>query len=404
MEIFLARQPIFNRDKHVIAYELLSRKSNENFYSGTDSDAATSDVIFNSLLTIGLKNITDGKRAYINFNSNFIINRIAMILPKKMVGIEILEDVKITEDIVNKVKEIKSYGYMVALDDFVYSDKYEKIIPYVDIFKIDFMNTTKEYRETIANYAKNLKIKLLAEKVEDRNDFDEAYNLGYDYFQGYFFSKPVLLKSKDIPIHKSSNLRLLREIHEENLKLEDIVNIVKNDVSISYKLMKLINSSYFNFRNKIFSVEQSIALLGLEESRKWLTLLLLRNIPGVENDELLTNSLVRAKFLEGLSSKFGMDESKDELFIMGLFSNIEAFFNMPMEILLEDMPVTDEVKKALSFNNSKYTDIYKLVLYYEKGDWDNFVYISAKNKIQSEEVSCIYLEAVKWTNYVNKVY
>jgi EAL and modified HD-GYP domain-containing signal transduction protein len=194
MEVFVARQPIFDRNLDVYGYELLFRSSHNNFYDGLDENVATSSVISSSLSVIGLENLTGSKRAFINFPYEMLIKEVATTLPKESVVIEVLENVYPDYDIINACKKLKQLGYILALDDFVLKPEYRPLIELADIIKVDFLLTRSDERKSIMTKINSPKIKFLAEKVENKAEYDQAFQLGYSYFQGYFLSKPVIIK------------------------------------------------------------------------------------------------------------------------------------------------------------------------------------------------------------------
>lgn len=198
MEVFVARQPIFDRNSDIFGYELLFRSSHKNFYDGLDENTATSKVIFNSLSVIGMENLTGNKRAFINFPYEMLIKGAASTLPKESVVIEILENVYPDYDIINECKRLKELGYLLALDDFILKPEYEPLIELADIIKVDFLLTKSHERESIIKKINSPKIKFLAEKVENKAEYEQAHKAGYSYFQGYYLSKPIIIKGIDI--------------------------------------------------------------------------------------------------------------------------------------------------------------------------------------------------------------
>jgi c-di-GMP-related signal transduction protein len=211
MEVFLARQPIFNKHQEVVAYELLFRVGSENSYNHINGDEATLDVISSSFLLIGMDALTGGKRAFINFTGNLIKADVATILPKNLIVVEVLENVKFDDEILASCRKLKKLGYTLALDDFVYNRQFIELIKLADIIKVDFLQTKGEDRRAIIQNVYCPSVKFLAEKVETKEDFEEAVALGYSYFQGYFFSKPVIISVKQIPSNKLSYIKLLRD-------------------------------------------------------------------------------------------------------------------------------------------------------------------------------------------------
>ena len=243
MDIFLARQPIFDRSNKVIAYELLFRNGYENFCSNADGDEATLNVIVNSFYIFGIKNITNDKKVFINFTEELIKKEIATLLSSEQVVVEILENIEPTEEIVVACKKLKQKGYTLALDDFVFDEKYMNLIKLIDIIKVDFKITKGYERKKLFELLKiNNKIKFLAEKVENREEYNEAVKMGYTYFQGYYFSKPVVLSRKSIFVNKNIGLKILKLINKESGYQQLCISCIWNIPDL-HKMIK-------NFLNK----------------------------------------------------------------------------------------------------------------------------------------------------------
>ena len=209
MNIFVARQPIFDRFKKLFGYELLFRNGSKNYYEHVDGDEASNTVIANSFLTMGMQTVTGGKRAFINFTTNLLKNKVATSLPKDMIAVEILEDVEPDEEIILACRNLKELGYLIVLDDFVYHPRFQPLIELADIIKVDFLSTSYEERISILQQIGSTRIKFLAEKVETLEQYEEAFQLGFSYFQGYYFSQPIILSAKEIQNSKLNYMRLL---------------------------------------------------------------------------------------------------------------------------------------------------------------------------------------------------
>ena len=299
MDIFVARQPIFDRRNKVVAYELLYRNGYENFFGDTDGNEATMNVITNSFYTFGIKNIANNKKAFINFTEELLIKEIATILPCESMVVEILENIEPTDKVILACKRLKKRGFTLALDDFVFDKKYIKLVELADIIKVDFQITRGYERQNILELSKiNKKIKFLAEKVENQEEYCEALELGYTYFQGYYFSEPVILSRKSIFANKNTALKILKLINKEEFNFNDLEALIMKDLGLSYKIMKLINSSIYYFRNKVSSIRYAITFLGEIEITKWLYVVLLNDLKGNNANELIKISLQRAKICE----------------------------------------------------------------------------------------------------------
>ncbi|MDR3543465.1 MAG: HDOD domain-containing protein [Desulfosporosinus sp.] len=394
METFVARQPIFDRREKIFAYELLFRQDKQNSYNSVNGDRATEDVILNCFLSIGMNMLTGGKRGFINFTENSLKSQIAYSLPKEHLVIEVLETVEPDQDIIFACKQLKEAGYLIVLDDFVFEPRFWPLIDLADIIKVDFLSTDVHERRNIIKRIGSRKIKFLAEKVETRADFEQACQMGYSYFQGYYFCKPVVISGKRIPLLKHNLLRLMGKINTPEVDFEIIDTLIKGDVSLSYNLLKFINSSVFGFKSKINSIKQALVLLGMSEVRKWASIIILQNIGDDKPNELIVNSIVRATFGEALASKTIFKEQASNIFLMGMFSLIDAFLDRPLSDVLAELPLTNEVKRALLGEDNQIRAILDLILAYEKGDWVNFSVYAERVNINETDVPDLYLQAL----------
>jgi len=398
MEIFVARQPIFDRKERVFAYELLYRQGTQNYYNGMDGDQATLDVITNSFLTIGMKTLTGGRRAFINFTTNLLKNQTAYLLPSNLVVIEILENIEPNSDIILACQKLKKAGYLMALDDFVFEEKFRPLIDLADIIKIDFSITKGNNRTDIVKHLSSPKLKFLAEKVETREDFNQALHAGYSFFQGYFFSKPIVVVGKNISPAKVNGLRLMKAINNPEADFGEIENIIKEDVSLSYNLLKVINSAAFGLKMKINSVKQAIALLGLSNIRKWSSIVTLQTMGEDKSNELTVNSLVRAAFGEALAHRTELKEEASNVFLMGMFSLMDAFLDRPLAEVLDELPLTGDIKRALLGVNNRFSPIYNLILAYEKADWSILMRCIQRVGLDESEITTLYFQALSTAN------
>ncbi|MFZ3132087.1 MAG: HDOD domain-containing protein [Desulfosporosinus sp.] len=398
MDTFVARQPILDRKERIFAYELLFRQENQNRYYSVDGDSATGDVISNSFITIGMDTLTGGKRGFINFTANLLRNKIAYSLPKEYLAIEILENVEPDQDIILTCKQLKEAGYLIVLDDFVFEAKFWPLIDLADIIKVDFLSTDVHERRNIMQRVGSRKIKFLAEKVETRDVFEQAVQMGYYYFQGYYFCKPIIISGKSIPLFKLNRLRLMEEINNPEVDLNKVTDLIKGDVSLTYNLLKFINSSVFGFKTKINSIKQAVVLLGLSEVRKWASIIVLQNIGEGKPHELIVNCVVRACFGEALARKTAFKGQASDIFLMGMFSLIDAFLDRPLADVLAELPLATEIKRALLGEDNQISAFLNLILAYEKADWVNFSVLAQKVNIDESEVPTLYLQALTSAN------
>ncbi|WP_079506771.1 EAL and HDOD domain-containing protein [Mesobacillus jeotgali] len=355
MDIYVARQPIFDINEKTVAYELLYRSSTVNNYQHTDGDQATTDVIVNSFLNIGVKELSNGKPCFINFTEKLLKLGVPSYFNPLSIVVEILETVDLNEDILSICQELKAHGYTIALDDFFVSQWNEmtvKLLDYIDIIKIDFRTTSRTDRQEIIRFLKGRDIRFLAEKVETIEEYQEAKEDGFVYFQGFYFSKPVILNSYDIPTYYHSYFQILKEIENPEPDLEKIKTVIEKDISLSYKLLRLINNPVFRPKNEVSSIKQAIILLGLNEIKKWIYVLAIRGADkGSGNSkerEIIELSLKRGKLGELIGRKVGREVLASKYFLLGMFSLMDSLLHHPMEDLLQDLPLSNELKNALS--------------------------------------------------------
>jgi c-di-GMP-related signal transduction protein len=401
MDVYVARQPIFNKQKKVIGYELLYRSGLQNFFDHNDGDRATSDVITNSFSVIGLEVLTGGKRAFINFTENLLKSDIASILPPDLIAVEILEDIRPDKEIIEICKKLKRLSYILVLDDFVAIEQITPLIEFADIIKVDFLKTNVDQRKQLIKDVGTDHVKFLAEKVETEEEFSMAAEMGYSYFQGYFFSKPTIYKGRDLPSYKLNYLRIIQEVNQPEISFNQLEAIIKQDLSLSYKLLRLINSAAFGFNTKITSIKYALVLLGIKEFVRWITVIALRGMGDDKPDELIVASLIRAKYAENLAPKLGLYEQASDLFLMGLFSLMDALLDRPIGEILNELPISPAVKGAiLGTEKNIFRNVYELVVAYEQG---LMTQLDNKNKllgIEESELARLYINSIHWVNQI----
>ncbi len=398
MDVFVARQPIFDRERVVHGYELLFRSGFENYYNALDDDKATVDVIANSFFVIGFDQLTDGRRAFINFTRNLLTRRVATLLPREAVTVEILEDVEPDGEMVNICKDLKESGYMVAMDDFVSKDVGNPLVQFADIVKVDFMGTDPAERKALCEHLSATGVKPLAEKVETEDEFLEAVKWGYEYFQGYFFSKPVIRTGKRLAGNKLTYLQVLYEVNQPGISYDELEKLIKQDLSLTYQLLRFMNSAWFGFRSEIKSIRHALVLLGPKEIKKWFSLIALTNMATDKPEELILRAVARAKVAEGIAPLIDMKEHRSELFLLGMFSLIDAVTDTPMDEIMEKLPLDQQVKQALLGEECVFKTVYDTILSYERGEWDPFAQCAQKLKLEEAAMAGLVTESQQWAS------
>lgn len=398
MDIFLARQPILNQKRKLFGYELLFRDSMENYMPlDIDGDVATSSVLSRSFLSMGLEKVSGSKTVFINFTQNLILKQVPAILPAKLTVIEILENIIPDQEVIKACTQLKKKGYRLAIDDYIFQPEMTPFLGMVDIIKIDFMQLSlDEIYEKIDDLPD--KAMLLAEKVESWREFNAAKDMGFELFQGYFFCKPEIVKGKDIPASTMAILEILAEVNKQDLNFDTIVPKISRDVSISYKLLKYMNSAFFQRPQKITSIKDALTFLGQEELRRFVSVILMTNMASAGISELAISSCVRAKFCELLGGVISKYKDQEELFTLGLFSLIDAILDQPMEKIMGMLPLSNRITDTLVSKKGDLVELLELVICFEKGDWEKVEILSANLGVTIEELPLFYMEAVEWAD------
>jgi EAL and modified HD-GYP domain-containing signal transduction protein len=402
MEIYVARQPIFDKKRKVFAYELLFRHSMENFMPKIDGDCATSSVLSSSFLNLGLDSLTGGRNVFINFTKNLILERIPMMFPTKDTVVEILENIEPTEDVLEALCFLKKKGYRLALDDYVFDSAHNAFIELADIVKVDFMGIPLgEIREKISGIPK--KTVLLAEKIETWEEFRAAIDMGFTLFQGYFFCKPEIVKGREVPASSMALLEIMKEVNNRDLDFSKVTEKISRDVSISYKLLRYINSAFFKRVNEITSIKSALVFLGQDELRRFMSVILMANLASSSIPELAIASCVRGRFCERLGELSMAGKGAQELFTLGLFSLIDAILDQPMEKIMEKLPLSDTIREALINQRGGFSDYLKLVICFEKGDWKRMDSQARSIKVDVTVLPQVYKESIEWADELKKL-
>jgi len=390
-DIFIGRQPIFDTNLKVIAYELLFRSGSTNEAHVIDGDTATSDVMLNALTEIGLEVLVGHHKAFINLTHNHILKMSELPLPemKHKLVLEILEDVKPDANIVDAVMQLANAGYTIALDDFIYHKSLQPLVDIADIIKIDLMAISKDQLKQHVAQLSNSKRKLLAEKVETLEEYEYCKELGFDYFQGYFFCKPNIIKGQKLPTNKIAIIQILSKLQDHEISAEKLAGTIMQDVTMSLRVLRYINSAQFGLGKEIDSIHNAIMMLGRTTIRNLANLVALSNIKDKPH-ELLIISLVRAKMAEIMASSAKL--SPDICFTVGLFSNLDTLMDQEMEVLIETLPLSENIKLALLKHEGIYGDILKCIIAYENCEWDDAHYESLTTK----SIRSCFFKALEW--------
>lgn len=346
---------------------------------------------------MGLDNLTSGTKAFINFSKESISGSVPYLLPKENVVIEILERSRATQAMKDACGRLRAEGYTLALDDFVPSADTLPLIDLVNLVKVEYPAVDHDVqRRLIRKYGS--RVRFLAEKIETRSDYQLATEIGYQLFQGYFFSKPAVVHSVDISSLNINMLRILKELHRDEPNFSVISGIIEQDLGLSYKLLKLANSAYFGVggHGRIKSIQSALALLGIQEIYRWISMMMFQRIQNIENAEMIKLSLVRGKQMELLARALGDGTDPMEAFFTGMFSFIDVLLNRPMQQVLGEILLPERVKAALLGGENDLTGILACVVECEQAHWDEAERSYPMNRIGMEKFMELYFESLKW--------
>jgi c-di-GMP phosphodiesterase len=388
-EVFVARQPIFDRNLRVAGYELLFRGGDARDALVTDSEGATASVVLNSFTEIGLERIVGSKAAWVNVSRAFVLDGLAGTMPPSVVGLEILEDELLDERFVHALIELKRQGYRLALDDFEYSVSAERVLPLADVVKLDLLALGREGMAREVARLKRFGATLLAEKVESHEDHAYCAELGCDLFQGFFFCRPELLRNHGILANRASVLEVLAALQDPGVQLGALERMIRRDVGLSFRLLRYINSAFFGLRFEISSIQQALALLGVENLKRWATLTVLASVDG-KPPELTVTALARARFCERAGERLP-GPRPGELFTLGLFSVIDALMDAPIEEVVGLIPFPADMREALTERKGEKGALLECVTALEAGNFER-----ARKLVSG--AGELYVEALMWAD------
>lgn len=395
MNFFTARQPILDRNREVIAYELLFRDSLDNVFPDIDQNAATAKMIEGLQLNLGLSSLARDKLAFINFTEHSLLKGYPKLLPKEQVVIEILENVRPTRSTLNACIELHKLGYTIALDDYEHDPAWQHFFPYIHIIKADLKCSNEEEIKRIATFKKKYpNLQLLAEKVETYDEFECALELGYTLFQGYFFSRPEIVQSVALNPSQLSLTRLMAETAKPEPDVGVLTQAIERDVNLSYKLLKYVQSPLFKRSQDIDSIKKAIVILGNLELQRFVSLLFTAQFSNQKPQELHVLAHTRANFCEALSKLKGQMQMRSSAYLVGLLSLLDAMLDADFEPLITSLSLSQEITAALLKEMGEMADYLLLAKSFEQGEWDSVQQIAQSLSLTLEQANLCYYEAV----------
>jgi len=387
---FLARQPILDRSMNVFGYELLFRTGIEDYFNADPELASHSAV---DTLLLGISTFCGNRFAFVNCTLEVLFKDIITLLPANQTVVEILETVEPEDRVIAACRRLKAAGYLIALDDFAPDDPRMPLCEFADIIKIDIQATSAEQRADMVHFLRSPLCKMLAEKVETLAEYHQARDMGFTYFQGYFFCRPEILSSHEVPASRLNYLRLLEMISRRELNLHELEKMLKQEPSISYRLLRYLNSPLFGLTLELKSLRQAIVILGEREMRRWIRLVVTVGMAEQSCSELVLMGLIRARFCELL---FRETRPDSDLFLLGLLSLMDAILEVKMDVLLKELPVDRDIKAALLGQKGRLRPMYEIMLAQESGEWSQSNLIAGKLGLTEEVVMSAWWHAIQW--------
>lgn len=393
--VHVARQPIFNASQRIAGYELLYRGTSDSNGADDAGDLASARVVTDTLLLLGLEALTQGHPAFVNATRRFLLGDFANLLPAAGTVLEVLETIHVDDEVVSACRRLKAAGYALALDDYVPGTSADALVPYVKFVKVDVLQTPAADWAAIRRDMPR-HVTLLAEKIENVEVLEEARACGFELFQGYYYCKPQTFSSSAPPLQQLANARLLAGLYRSGATVHQIEDLIKTDVSLTYYVLRSINSAAFAVRREIRSIGQALVLLGLEQVRRWASVWALTGTGRSSSSQLVLTALVRARCCEHLFSDRS-DVEPSECFLLGLCSLLDVMLGCPMGEIAASLPLSEQVRRSLLGEPTRLRTALDAVIAYEQGHWDAAAGLAATLSVSEEDLRRAYAEALVWT-------
>lgn len=390
MEVFIARQPVFDTADKVYGYELL-------FRGGIESALASrgpGPVPLSSILDA--ETITGGRRAFIRFPDDLIERGVPATVPGEFLGMLVPNDVKPSQELIQICRILKQRGYVLALDDFTQGSGQEALVELADIIRISFLRTSSAQRMWLLERPDLDHVAFWASEVHTAKECREARDLGCSYIQGHFFTQPVPSRGRTAASYSTAGLQLLSEVQKPEPEFDEMAEIIGHDPALSYRVLRLVNSAAYGLRTEVTSIKHALLILGMREIKEWFPLLIMTTLTKDKPDELITVSVVRARFAELIARQTALVDRSAELFLAGLFSTIDALLDQPMGEAIAGLPFPGDVQRALVGQDGPITPLYSLVLAYEQGRWDEVSELAERAGVPEQVLPRAYAAAVSW--------
>jgi EAL and modified HD-GYP domain-containing signal transduction protein len=395
--VYVARQPILRATGHVFGYELLYRGAAFETACREDGDPASARTFTNALLNLGLDTLTHKLPAFINVNRTLLLAGAVSLLPPKNVVVELLEDMPIDRDVIEMCRSLHRMGYVLALDDFVPGSEAEALFPFVKFVKVDVLGTSPQMRLDVARRLASANVQLIAEKVETSEVAFEMAKAGYKLLQGFYFCRPTTFGSRSLPTRSVAYMNLLVALNQPDLCPGDLEDLIKQDISLSHRVLRCVNSAAFAIRYEVRSIRQALVLLGLDRIQRWASIWLLAGLNTGSVPETTILALVRSRSCELIGTEIS-PETGQEFFLLGLCSLLDTMLGRTMEAALADLPLSTEIRGALLGQTGVPRSVLDAVIAYERGAWEQATFHLEEAGLPSELLATAYNDGLRWAN------
>ncbi len=393
---YIARQAILDRNNQTIGYELLFRDSPANKFPEIDQDIASSKLVIQNHFQGDIQSISLGKLAFINFTEKCLINKYPLMFDKSSIVIELVGHQSATERLLKIVKYYHEKGYQVALTEYDLDKKWDVLFPYISMIKVDIEVTNAKRLRPVIERLKPFDIKLIAEKVETNFQLQSLAEVGFNYYQGYFYHEPEIIEGQTLAPIKTQMLYLVSETFNKPLDLNHIAEIISHDVNLTVGLLKLVNNVATGTRVEIMSLKQAAAYLGEDKLKQFVTILALSKLTSSKNSEVSKQSLITAKLMSTLAKESAFIEISEFAFITGLLSSIEVILGSPMSEILKTMPLAKPIEDALVNHEGLLGKLLELTTNYITGDGENIQQLTELYGLDANFIHKEFVSASNW--------
>lgn len=402
MDVFVARQPIFDTRLRVVGYELLHRAGAQNVYTGPDELTATRQLLDEHLLSDNWHHLTGGRRAWVNFPTDLLLDGTALLVPPERMVVELLEWIVVDSDMVAACEDLVAHGYVLAADDVTSPDDTNPLLDLVEVVKVDFRAAGPVERAGLAARFGG-RTRLLAEKVETRAEQAEAIELGYELLQGYFLREPAMVKQRAIDKSRVGVLSALRAVSRDPMDFDEVEDTIKHEVALTDKLLRYLNSAVFGWQTRVTTIRAALVALGELQIRRWVSVVAVSTVAVDQPPELIGTALVRARMCELVAEDPQVHASALDLFLVGLYSQMHVLMGTDLETTMTSAPVPEVVREALLGRSGPLWQVLELVTAWEQGDWEAVGPLADRVGVRPEQLPDRYADALVFADAIRGV-